>query len=94
MIDVAAETRELYEGKYRHVLSPNLHERQMRAAYVGVYKQALAMGLAEVAARSHAARIERRLDHQIRTGLRDPIVPVFREDEAEQREQRNQRVFG
>lgn len=72
MSELAHEARtdaDLYQGLYRAVLSPNLHERQMRAAYVGVYKTAIRMGLTETAARSHAARAERRIDHKTRAGL-------------------------
>ena len=70
-------TREdLYQGLYAGVLAPTLHERQMRAAYVGVYETAIRMGLAEVAARAHAARIEKRMDFRIRAGIEPAIVPT------------------
>lgn len=78
--EITPEHYPLYEGLYRHVLDPSLHERQMRAAYLRVYITALRMGLAEVAARHHARRTERQIDADVRSGRRPPFGAVVRED--------------
>lgn len=75
----AASVPEEHLGLYRHDLAPNLHQRQMRAAYLRVYATAIRMGLAEVAARSHAARVERKLDRDVRSGARPPFSAKGRE---------------